>query len=348
MIRQALISALCAISLTACAPPRVAYLSDDIPRDASLHAVFIAKSGTSPSGALFSTGRQNGMQFGRAVVAIPAVHQVGQVLWPRIYPPTPDRHFVLSDVGTYPNADSFDRALPSTPASERVVYVHGFNVTPSEAVYTAAQVHKDFALTDPPIVFSWPSAGRPRGYLHDRDSVLFARSDLAALLTKLTDDSTDRVSLLAHSMGAALVMEALRELVLKGETRVLERISSVILVAPDLDPEVFRRQARDIGKLPQPFVVFVATNDEALRFASLFSFERRLGAIQDASDIGELEVTLIDLTSLSDGQRFNHEIALTSPAAIRLLKGVREGDPTALQALEQYLVRPAPPIILAE
>ena len=95
-------------------------------------------------------------------------------------------------------------------------------------------------------------------------------------------------------------------------------------------------------------MVFVARNDRALELASFFSFERRLGAIQSIDDIGDLDVTLIDLTSLGDGQGLNHEIALTSPAAIQLLKGVREGDPVAQQALEQYLVQPALPVILTE
>ena len=335
--------------LAACSAPHVVYLSKDIPADASLHQVYVAKSGAlGQDRSLFRAGREPGMQFALATVSIPAIQQPGQVLWPGSNRPQPDRHFVLSDVTAIANAKAFEAAIPTSAENERVLLVHGFNMTPGKAIFSAAQIHKDFGLTSPIVAFSWPSAGRPRGYLHDRDSVLFARSDLVATLQLLTKTPGKRLSIVGHSMGSALIMEALRELAIRGDSGTLSRISSVLLVAPDVDPEVFRRQAQEIGDLPQPFVVFVARNDRALELASFFSFERRLGAIQSIDDIGDLDVTLIDLTSLGDGQGLNHEIALTSPAAIQLLKGVREGDPVAQQALEQYLVQPALPVILTE
>lgn len=345
MMRILHASLLCMV-LVACSAPKLAYLSETIPEDAIQQPVFIAKSGASAdSASLFTSGRTPGLHFGRATVSIPADHVPGEVHWPNVYPPNPERHFVLSEAVRFGSAQDLRAAARPSGDGERIVFVHGYNTNTAKAVYSAAQIQNDFELDAPVISFIWPSAARPRGYLYDRDSILFARSDLVSVLKDLTQSPGERVSLVGHSMGTALVMEALRELALSGDRSTLRRISSVLLVAPDLDPEVFRSQARDVGALPQPFVVFVSANDQALRLSSFLAFDRRLGAIRTVEDIKGLNVTLIDVTALADGERLNHDIALTSPAAIQLLKGVREGDANAQRALEQYLVSDGPPLL---
>jgi esterase/lipase superfamily enzyme len=90
---------------------------------------------------------------------------------------------------------------------ETLLFVHGYNNTLSEAMYRLAQIQTDFDTGMPGVLFSWPSAGDPRGYIYDRDSVLFARDDLTAVLRQLTSGPGDKVFLLAHSMGSSLVME---------------------------------------------------------------------------------------------------------------------------------------------
>ena len=88
-----------------------------------------------------------------------------------------------------------------------------------------------------------------------------ARDELEELLLALSSNGR-RVMLVAHSMGTYLTMETLRQMALKG-IDVDGRINGVIFVAQDIDGDLFQDQARDIGKLPEPFVLMVAEQDIA-------------------------------------------------------------------------------------
>ena len=76
--------------------------------------------------------------------------------------------------------------------------------------------------------------------------------------------------IVGHSMGAFVVMEALRTLALRNKPSVLAKVRGVMLAAPDIDPDVFVSQANDMPVLPQPFTVVVSNRDRALRLDTGF------------------------------------------------------------------------------
>ena len=82
-----------------------------------------------------------------------------------------------------------------------------------------------------------------------------------------------------------ITMETLRQVAMtKDET--LSRITSVALVSPDLDVELFRSQVRQIGKLPQPFLIFTSQKDKALRLSARISgVDTRLGNLENADRV---------------------------------------------------------------
>jgi len=173
------------------------------------------------------------------------------------------------------------------------------------------------------VLFSWQSAGDPRGYIYDRDSVLFARDDLVETIREVVRHSNERVFLLAHSMGAQLTMEALRQIALTGDRALLDRVAGVVLISPDIDPDLFRDQVETVGKLQAPIFVFVSREDWALGFASWITVSKeRLGGITSGEQVAGFDVRVVDVSGLEDGRDMNHATAFTSAAAVGVLRGL--------------------------
>ena len=88
--------------------------------------------------------------------------------------------------------------------------------------------------------FVWPSAVRPRAYVHDRDSAIQARVALADLIVNLRAAWAGEMTIVAHSLGAFIALEALVRLCQAGGRAPL--IDGLILVQPDIAPDVFVTQ----------------------------------------------------------------------------------------------------------
>lgn len=99
-----------------------------------------------------------------------------------------------------------------------------------------------------------------------------------------------------------------------------------MLILPDIDVEVFRSQAARIGKLPEPFGVFISKSDHALSLSARLTGQRaRLGNVGNFEEVADLDITVVDVTGFSSG--VGHFTTATSPALIRLFS--RSGDPGA-------------------
>jgi esterase/lipase superfamily enzyme len=134
----------------------------------------------------------------------------------------------------------------SGPKRRAFVFVHGYNTRYDEAVFRFAQIVHDSETSGAPILFSWPSRGDPLGYAYDRESANYSRTDLETVLQEaVTKPDVDEVVIMAHSMGGWLTIEALRQMSIRNGG-LPGKIRDVILAAPDLDVDVFRRQMQDI------------------------------------------------------------------------------------------------------
>lgn len=332
---------LCVVSLTACAPRNVAKVAEPVAQAQILPIWVATQRSLENTGPAFGVRRTGRMSYFRADVSIPPTHRPGNIEWPGPFE-TPDtaRHFALTGSAVLPDASTLKNNLPHKgPVRETIVFVHGYNVTLSDGLYRLAQMAHDFQTPNPPVLFSWQSAGDPRGYVYDRDSVLYARDDLEAFLDVMTRNSRDRVTLVAHSMGSQLVMETLRQMALKGNRTTLSRINSVVLMSPDIDTDLFLRQARAIGQLPQPFLIFVSSNDRILGLSSLLTGRKqRLGVLSDPREVEGLQVSILDFSALSGDAETSHDVAATSPAAISVLEGMLSQARTGADAFENYMV----------
>lgn len=337
---RALLLVVLTASLVACGPRYVAQRAAPDPA-ASTQRIFVATEHDLDNlGPIFGEKRPTGLNFLHVDVSVPPDHTPGEVEWPD---DTPDAatDFVVTDSRVYRGAGAMTAAMRrEMPGRETLVYVHGYNTTFSDAVYRSAQIRTDFGVKAPGVVYSWPSAGDPRGYAYDRDSVLNSRDRFEDVLGHLTAEPGQRVLLLAHSMGAQLVMETLRQAALRGDGRLLDRVNGVVLMSPDIDPDVFRSQAEAIGTLPQPFLIFVSQQDRALSLAGFLTGRKpRLGVIRDPAQLTDVEgVKVIDFTAIADGEGLGHAVPVTSPAAIAVLRGLMEQAIDGAPTFEDYLV----------
>lgn len=330
--------------LAACAPRQAAKIAPPSPLASTERIYVTTELALDNLGPIFGEKRPVGQNFMHVDVSIPPTHEPGEIAWPKGEPDAAT-DFVVTDLQVYRSAPSMIRSMErNTVGDETLVYVHGYNSTFSESVYRFAQIRADFGGTEPGMLYSWPSAGDPRGYAYDRDSILTSRDDFEKTLNALTNGPDKRVVLLAHSMGSHLVMETLRQAALRGNRRLLNRINAVVLISPDIDPDVFRSQAEAIGTLPDPFLIFISQEDRALSLAGFLTGRKpRLGVIDSTDAVAGLDVKVIDFTALGDGQELNHNVPISSPAAISVLKGMIAQAQTGEEAFRDYMVLTAQP-----
>lgn len=211
------------------------------------------------------------------------------------------------------------------------IFVHGYNTSFPEALLRITQLMADSPLPAKALLFSWPSDGMLSGYVADKEAATYSRDHLARLLTLLTEDSRlGDVNLAAHSMGAWLAMESLRQLRLSGQDRVIDRLGSVILAAPDIDLDVFRSQVQTIGPLSPPLTVLASPDDRALLLSNRLGGDRERAGSLDARDpsVQDLArnggVQLIDISGTSATDSLNHDRFVGAAASLQKLLTPRE------------------------
>lgn len=272
---------------------------------------------------LFSGERGTGLTVNAVDVSIPpdANRKVGQVQWPKRLPADPLRDFVTVSVDPLEGERAGERWLKGhMPKSRRVlVFVHGFNNRYEDAVYRFAQIVHDSHADVAPVVFTWPSRASIFDYNYDKESTNYSRDALEELLTRTAaNPAVGDITIMAHSMGTWLTVEALRQMAIRNG-QVAGKINNVILASPDLDVDVFGRQFASLGKDRPHFTIFVSQDDRALALSRRISGNiDRLGQIDPSAEPyrSKLEaagITVLDLTKLKGGDRLNHGKFAESP-----------------------------------
>ncbi|MDQ0504635.1 alpha/beta hydrolase [Xanthobacter agilis] len=319
------------MSLTGCARPEGVLIpvavGAEVAADKVDMLVATTRAPSETAGVVFSGERGDSLSFANIVVSIPPNRATGSIQWPAQVPGDPARDFVVTQVDPL----SRQQVLPwfqKLPGNKRrvLVFVHGFNTPFDAAVFRFAQFIHDTRSNLVPVLFSWPSRGRVTSYVYDRESTNFSRSDLAYVLAAAArSPHVDEVVVLAHSMGAWLAVEALRQLALQ-DGRIPPKITNVILASPDLDIDVFERQVQEMGPKRPTMTIFVSRNDHALSLSRTLAGDvQRVGAVDltNPAYAARLEqgdgVTVLDLTALQGGDALNHSKFATQPDMVRLI-----------------------------
>ncbi len=209
---------------------------------------------------------------------------------------------------------SFQASLEPWMISESdnaaIIFVHGFNSTFEGSALRLAKTWHAIGREGVPILFTWPAgfdAFKPIAYNRDRESGEFAVKSLKTLLLALAlNDRIARVHLVAHSRGTDVAATAIRELHAeldssRGATASAQiamgrefdpardtgrlpadvlKLRSLILVAPDLDLEVFTQRfvAEQSGAAAKTVTIYTSAKDRAIGIADIFfGSEVRLG-----------------------------------------------------------------------
>jgi esterase/lipase superfamily enzyme len=266
---------------------------------------------TADPGEMFNGERGASITYAEIAVSIPPDdnRKVGDIQWPSSPPGDPERDFVTVSAG-YLDKPEFSAALASTAKemrrSKALVFVHGFNNRFDEAAYRLAQIVQDSKAPTIPVLFSWPSRGvvSLSAYQYDRESASQSRQALEEVLdTVALSPSIKEVTVLCHSMGCQLTMEALRSRSIR-TGKIGAKIKNVLLVAPDLDFNLFREQMRQAGSNRPRFALFLSQDDRALKLSkSIWGGATRLGDINPEeepykSDLAQERIMVFDITHL--------------------------------------------------
>jgi esterase/lipase superfamily enzyme len=279
--------------------------------------------------AYFSGERDFDLNFVRFGVSVPPDRKPGEIRYPK-GAPDPQRDFVVTEAATLDGPRGFVSAINAAaarmPASERkgIIFVHGFNTNFAESLYKSVQLDHDLRTPGVGLLFSWPSRAKVLAYEADRESVLFARDDLAQTLRLMSKSNLDGFNVVAHSMGTFLTMETLRSMALAGEQATMDRINAVILISADIDIDVFRREAPPVLAAGIPIYLLVADDDKALRFsAAIRGDSARVGSVRTVKDLGNVEVTIVDLSEIESEGDGGHMKVATSPELIAFIQRIR-------------------------
>jgi esterase/lipase superfamily enzyme len=255
-------------------------------------------------------GDRGDVELGICEVSIPKDHRVGELESPTIlrmeFIENPERHVVLQAV--HPEAaDEFYADLRDcigkTTRKETFVFIHGYNVGFQTAVRRTAQIAYDLKFEGAPIVYSWPSQEGLFSYTVDETNVAWTVPHLKDFLQGIAQRSgATSVHLVAHSMGNRALTSALREMVLEQKSE-CPKFHEVVLTAPDVDADTFRRDlAPAIVNAAGRVTLYASSNDEALIASRKVHGYRRAGESGDTMvvvpgvdtvDVSEVDTSFI-------------------------------------------------------
>ncbi|WP_243371921.1 alpha/beta hydrolase [Microvirga solisilvae] len=282
------------------------------------------------SDEFFTGDRGPALSFAEFTVSIPpeANRKPGEVQWPRSVPGNPTTDFVTlkADLIDRTQASAwFHRTVRKVPQRRVLVFIHGFNNRFDDAVFRFAQIVHDAGTPVAPVLFTWPSRGSVLAYGYDRESNTYSRNALETTLRTLArDPEVGEISVLAHSMGNWVTLEALRQMAIR-DGRIAPKIRNVLLAAPDVDVDLFRESILDMGKARPNFTLFVSQDDRALAISRrLWGDSVRLGAIDPEQEpyrsaLEKSGINVLNLSKLRSGDPLNHSKFAESPEVVRMI-----------------------------
>ncbi|MEM7662760.1 MAG: alpha/beta fold hydrolase [Pseudomonadota bacterium] len=339
MIQLASLAALFSVFIAACstAPASLSLIAPSGSFGASHNVLVVTSRQPIDDPQLrYGDGRAESLSYNDVAIWVPDNRNPGSVKYPSS---TPDiqKEFAITgfqDLDRSSFSDTLNERLQLVGPSKTVfVFVHGYNVPYSNGIYRIGQLVADFEADAVPVHYSWPSEGHTLGYLYDRDSVQFSRDGFVDLLVQISETEADSIFIMGHSMGTLLVMEGLRQLSLMGRDDILNMVSPLVLASPDIDVDVFKRQVGKLSTRPDPFIVFVASDDGALKFSDrLRGGHARVGEGLHIPTLQQLGIAVIDLSDVELGDGSQHSAFASSPTLIRIMQQARLAQQTLQSA----------------
>ncbi|WP_173346298.1 alpha/beta hydrolase [Pseudoduganella dura] len=217
----------------------------------------------------------------------------------------PDGHAVLLRSDIELQAAYFSKladTIAHCPANSALLFVHGFRVSFEDAARRTAQIASDLRFAGVPIFYSWPSQGRLSGYAVDETNVEWTLPRLTSFLIGLLERTqVAHVYLLGHGMGSRALARAVAD-VTAARPDLAPRMRELILAAPDVEAEAFRRDiAPALTAAGGRVTLYASSGDDALQVAQRTRPYPRAGdsgdALVVAPGVQTIDASIVD-TSL--------------------------------------------------
>ena len=219
------------------------------------------------------TGDRGTLAKGVCEVTVPDTHQKGAVERPSLlrFEIREDqrKHIVLTSATELP-AVEFQKRLSETvsnsPDRDLLVFIHGYNVDFESAVQRTAQIAVDLPFEGVPVCYSWPSQGTLLGYSIDETNAAWTGTHLEEFLLELARESgADSINVIAHSMGNRPMTAAMQQIRWRWDSELDPPFDRVVLAAPDVDADRFRRDlAPSLLEVANQVTLYASSDDQAL------------------------------------------------------------------------------------
>ena len=232
----------------------------------------------------FGTDRST-MSYGICNISIPKNHKMGELeeasVWKLEFSSDPKKHVLLLDVNLNSEASFFDtlrKSILKSPNKNAFIFVHGYNVSFEDAARRTGQMSYDLGFKGAPVFYSWPSQATLAGYNIDQGNIEWSQKNMKVFLEDfLKKSDAEKVYLIAHSMGNRGLTRALASIIFENP-ELTSRIQAIILAAPDIDADVFRRDiAPVLVKSKKYIALYTSSKDKALIASQKFSSYPRAG-----------------------------------------------------------------------
>jgi esterase/lipase superfamily enzyme len=293
----------------------------------------------------FSSTRGD-INFGTALVSIPPGHVMGRHEEPSLLKletgQDANKHIKLRDV-TRLSRDDFaarlGRAIEASPDNKLMIFVHGYNVEFTDATRTVAQFAADLKFSGPVILFSWPSQGSLTGYTVDETNAEWAQSHFQDLMAQLLESiPVQHIYLVGHSMGNRIIARAMTTLSNERLESDMLLFREIIMIAPDIDAEVFRMDmAPRLARTGINLTLYASSSDRALLASKAFHGYPRAGESGEGLVVIE-GLETIDASDASGGilghSYFAEDRRMMEDISALLQTGQRADERFGLEAVE--------------
>lgn len=257
----------------------------------------------------YGAGRDE-LRFGVCQVSLPPGHERGTMESPSFlhleWRPDPEKHVALLETIELDREEclaKLNEDLAQSDRQEIFVFIHGYNVSFEDAARRTGQLAHDLDFPGPAMLYSWPSQATTAGYTIDENNVAWTVPHLKDVLQTLQRQTgADAVHVVAHSMGNRALTAAVRELALEGKMTDAP-LGQIVLAAPDVDAEVFRRDLLPAMQASAERVTLYASSyDQALRVSKTLHGYPRAGESGEglvlAQGLETIDVSGVDLSML--------------------------------------------------
>lgn len=215
--------------------------------------------------------------------------------------------------------ETVETVLSSFPAGDVLVYVHGYNIGFERACRDSARLARQTGFEGRLLLFSWPARSAVVTYRSDAKRLAASMPALFDALDELASRyGAGRVNVIAHSMGSRVVVESIEALLPRDEP-----FDKLVLVAPDIDRELFAEILPELKSLVSEITVLASDRDRLLMLSQTVNLGARLGQA-DGLDIDGVRV--VDVTAIADAGLAGHVYHLSDPEVGLILRGILGGD----------------------